>query len=181
MNNTDKMKIMFGKYTDAKIAETIGKTRQYVSNYRKSLGIKPLGKWGNFINMLGKKPDKEIAQFLGVTVGAVTRKRLRMGIEPVGTQRERLFQKKFAASLENPEQYVKTEYGIIDIMTEESIYELKPTLDLSSYQRSLGQLLLYKNAFPKKKLYIVAEKIKIKENLIDTAKRLGIRIITFVN
>jgi len=165
------------KYTDAKIAETIGKTRQYVSNYRTQLGIKPVSKWSRFIKLLGVRPDKEIAKIIGVTTGAVVRKRLRMGVRPVGSQRESMFQKFFSASLDNPEQYVRTEYGIIDVLTEDAIYELKPVLDLSAYQRSIGQLLIYKNAFPKKHLYIVSEEIKISENAKKTAAKHGIQIL----
>lgn len=181
MKNTDKMKIMFGKYTDSKIAETIGKTRQYVSNYRLLLGIRPVSKWKNFEDVLGKRPDKEVAEIMRITTGAVTRKRLRMGIPPMGSQKERKFQRRFVLSLDNPLQYIKTEYGIIDVMTEDAIYELKPVLDLSSCQKSLGQLLLYKNAFPQKKLFIVSEIVKIKEDLKKKVQRLGIQIVTFVN
>ncbi len=181
MKNTEKMMAMFGRYTDSEIAKAIGKSRQYVSNYRDRIGIKGFKKWDRYIGLLGSRPDKEIASLVGVSCGAVVRKRLREGIRPFGESKERTLQEKFVKTLPECKEYVRTPYGIIDVLTDEAIYELKSPLDISAYQRAIGQLMTYSNKYRGRKIVIVTDEVKINKHLVKTAAAIGIDIITFVN
>jgi predicted transcriptional regulator len=181
MEKIDKMKSMFGKYTDREIADAVGVSRQRVSNYRLSQGIDVFRKWERYEKLLGTKPDNEIADLMGITANAVTQKRNRMGIEPFveHNQNERKFQERFVKTLDNPKEYVITDRGILDVETENALYELKVVINLSALQRALGQIMLYGSAIPNKKLYIVCQKLKIEDALVKDVEKLGVKIITF--
>jgi hypothetical protein len=177
MKNTDKMIAMFGKYTDTEIADSLGLSRQYVATHRKKMGIDPVRKWSRLFGLLGVKSDKEIAEMAGVSINAVIRKRLREGIEPVGLSRERILQDDFVKRLNSPSEYVRTPYGIIDVLTDDCIYELKSPLSTSAAQQAVGQLLIYQNKYKGKRLVIVTDDVKISKDIQNAIKKQGIEIL----
>ena len=177
MDTAEKINLLFGKHTDSEIAEKIGTSRRYISAYRKKKGIAPFLKWDRFKHLLGVRTDKEIAKLVGVTRSAVIRKRLRDGIPAIHESQEALLQRSFISSLKNPQEYVRTEYGIIDILCDDHIYELKNTLGLSSAQSAVGQLLIYSCAFPGRSLTIVTKRVRIENHVREQIEHLGITIL----
>lgn len=173
------LKDMFGKNTDAEIAEKIGKDRQYVANYRITHGMPVFKKWDRISPLLGIKSDREIAEIMGMRTNTITVKRRRAGISAANTGAEAKLQKEFAKTLKNPIQYVRTPYGIIDILCEDTIYELKTPLNTSSANSAVGQLLAYKNEYPNKSMAIVTDKMQINGKTRQHLDQLFIKLIIF--
>lgn len=170
---------MFENYTDAEIAKKIGKSRAYVANYRIMHSIPVFKKWDRYNHLLGIRPDAEIAKMLGVNTNAVTVKRVRAGIPSPTTSKESKLQRKFVKKLRNPAQYVRTPYGIIDVLDDEFIYELKTPLSTGAANSAVGQLLAYRNEFPNKKMAIVTDKILINGKTRQHIDQLFISLILF--
>lgn len=170
---------MFENHTDAEIAEKIGKSRSYVASYRITNEIPVFKKWDRYNHLLGVLPDIEIAKMLGVNSNSVTAKRIRAGIPSPVTGKESKLQKKFVKNLENPRQYVRTPYGIIDVLDDKFIYELKTPLTTGSANSAVGQLLAYKNEYPDRKLAIVTDKIFVNGKTRQHLDQLFISLILF--
>lgn len=65
----------------------------------------------------------------------------------------------FVCQIKKPfQQQVKTPYGIIDILTDDYIYEVKLNPILSTLHNAYGQLKHYQHHYPDRKLAIVANK-----------------------
>jgi len=77
---------------------------------------------------------------------------------------ERMLEEKLYNSLRlkglNPQRQVKAEYGIIDILTANTIYEVKLKLDYISLQRGLGQLLMHRLSYPIHQLVLAGQSNK---------------------
>ena len=90
---------------------------------------------------------------------------------------EKDLQRQFLESLGKCRQYVRTAYGIIDIVSDEYIYECKSVLNLKNAQCAIGQLYLYKNAFPDRKMAIVHGRLDVSHRIVTAIQSLGIEII----
>jgi hypothetical protein len=148
-----------------------------VCNYRNNHGYKAVYKRQEIDHLLGIIPDKEIANMIGITPNAVTRYRLRHGIAPCSNKLEHEIINIFTKQLINPKTEVRTPYGIIDILTDDTIYECKPKLNYSTLHMAIGQLLMYSLYGPKHKLTIVANENKLSEIYYKSAISLGFDII----
>lgn len=93
---------------------------------------------------------------------------------------ERNLQEAFVESLTMPyKQYVSLPFGIIDVLTDDTIYELKTRLTRGDLQQALGQITLYGTMYPKHKKVIVANILKISFELEEAAMKTGVEILIF--
>jgi hypothetical protein len=93
---------------------------------------------------------------------------------------ERALQDAFVKSLEVPyKEYVKVPFGIVDVLTDDTIYELKHKLNRGDLQQALGQITLYGTYYPKHKKVIVANVLSISFELEEAAIKAGVEIILF--
>ena len=167
--------------TNKEIADEFGLAYSTVSIMRCKLGIPTVRKWDRYKHLLGTMTDAELARKMGMRTNAVTVKRIREGISPSQNHsKEAKLQKEFVKGLNNYEEYVRTDYGIIDVLVDDTIYELKTNARSNSIYSAVGQLLMYSNAYPERKLVLVLpEKANIKPELSDAIHKLGIQIMTF--
>jgi hypothetical protein len=148
-----------------------------VNNYRNKHGYNKIHKYHDVEHLLGTLSDNEIAAMIGVFRSAVTRYRLRHGIAPCSNRLEHEIVNIFIKQLNKPQTEVKTPYGIIDILTNDTIYECKPVLAYSSLHMAMGQLLMYSLYKPNHKLCIVANKTTLNEKYYKSAISLGFDIV----
>ncbi len=167
--------------TDSEVAKKHGLSRKSIWEHRRKLGLPKNTRWEKFGHLLGTMPDSELAKKIGVLKNAVVQKRIREGIPAahIYNKREGKLQKKFTETLGDYEEYVRTDYGEIDILTDDAIYECKTKSTIGYIQSAVGQLLLYSNAFPNRELIIVVPRIEVRARVIEAVHKLGIEIITF--
>ena len=75
-----------------------------------------------------------------------------------------------------PERQVHCDFGIIDILTKESIYEVKKSLNRSSIIKGIGQLLLYSSVYKDRKLVLIGLKHIHTKKYYDVIKNAGIEL-----
>ena len=167
--------------TNRELADEYSISIKAVSNKRNEMGIPNVKMWDRYKYMLGKVTDSELAEEMGIRTNTVTVKRLRESIKAFKKRGngEGILQEEFTKTLDGYEEHVLTDYGEIDILTDDAIYECKYESKLCDIHRAVGQLLLYSNAFPDRKLVIVVPRIEVRTNIIDAVHRLGIKIMTF--
>ena len=76
-----------------------------------------------------------------------------------------------------PQRQVRCKAGIIDILTDDAIYEVKRDLDRSSIITAIGELLLYQKAVPRNNLVIVGRNHHSLASLQHYLDTLGIKVI----
>jgi len=165
--------------TNREIADKHGLRIKTVSMKRRKLGIPNVSKWDRFEHLLGTTTDSEVARITGMKQGTVLKKRKRAGIPPFNGSKEATLQKEFVKKLDNYEEYVSTDYGEVDVLTDDTIYELKSDSSLNYIHTAIGQLLLHSNAYPDRELFIVVSEIKMGDKVIEAVHKLGIQIMTF--
>lgn len=91
---------------------------------------------------------------------------------------ERFFQDRFTDILGGEyRQYVSCSTGIIDVLTVDGIYELKPILNVTSLKTAIGQLCVYALEYPFHKKYIVCKRNKLSDSMMEYVNKLNIQII----
>lgn len=139
--------------------------------------------------MLKQYDDKKISEMTGINVKTIADWRLMMyELETAGirtkplmkTSPEREIQSRFTQTLDTPfQEYVKTKYGIIDILTDNAIYEVKVDINNSSIHKPIGQVLLYSTEMQNRAKVIVARSIKISEHIRQSINNMGIQLLEF--
>ena len=167
--------------TNRELADEYNISIKAVSSKRKKIGIPNVKMWDRYKYMLGKVTDSELAEEMGIRPNTITVKRLREGIKAFRKRGngEEILQEEFTKTLDSYEEYVLTDYGEIDILTNDTIYECKCKSGLYDIHTAVGQLLMYSNAFPDRELIIVVPEIKVKEKVMKAIHKLGIKIMTF--
>jgi hypothetical protein len=93
---------------------------------------------------------------------------------------EKELQSRFVKTLDTDyQEYVRTKYGIIDVLTQKSLYELKIDITNSTIQKPVGQVILYSFDMPNINKVIVAKTIRISEYIEKAISSLGIRLLEF--
>lgn len=93
---------------------------------------------------------------------------------------EKEIQSRFVKTLNEPyQQYVRTKYGIIDVLTDSTLYEVKVTVKNSTIQRPVGQVLLYSIGMKDINKVIVAKSIVLSDYIREAVNSFGIRLLEF--
>lgn len=173
----------------AQLGRELGISRQRVSEiahkHRNPGRTRGKGKrWAKYEQLLGVLSDKELAVKLGITTSAVVRKRIRMGIAPITSSRERDIQRLFIAQElggKDYQQYIPCEFGVIDVLTSDTIYEVKACLTSQSIKHAVGQLLCYRSQYPNHSMALVFGEGKLSSNLLlHLLKNLGIELVKVI-
>ena len=172
---------LFVSMTAPEIGRMMDIDRRVVSNYAHTHDLHILTKKERYDNILiNEQNDKEVAKVLGITSDAVSRARLRRGLLSGKISKEAVLQKKFARTLcVSYNEYVKTAAGIVDVLTEETIYEIKDILDTHSFHVALGQLFSYSHVLPGRKKVMVCRKNSANGITKEIAAAADIDIIEF--
>lgn len=139
--------------------------------------------------MLKQYDDKTISEITGIGIKTITDWRAMMyELETAGIRvkpdikhsPEKQIQTRFAKTLDVPyQEYVKTKYGIIDILTDYSIYEVKVDINNSTIHRPVGQVLLYSTELNNRAKVIVARSIRVSEYVRNAVNNLGVQLVEF--
>ena len=134
--------------------------------------------WNKHAHLLGVVSDKEIARKLGISIGTIVQKRRREGIGPFGSKKTELeVQRRLVSGLTEFSEFVRLDCGIADVVTSDTIYEVKTKITVSSVQRAIGQLLLYSYSLPNHNMCIVGGSKKINKHVEKRLKEIGIKTI----
>ena len=141
------------------------------------------------LDMLKEYDDETISRLTGIKVGTISEWReMMLEIQTAGIRvkphikysPEKDIQTRFVKTLDMAyQEYVKTKYGIIDVLTDSSIYEVKVDINNSTIHKPIGQVLLYSSAMPNREKVIVAAKIKVSEYIERAVSSMGIRLFEF--
>jgi hypothetical protein len=174
---------LFSSMTASEIARKFNMNHAVVSGYATAHGLYIMKKRERYLKLFHDgKSDADIASILNVTRNSVTQIRIRYGVSPkYDHSQEARLQREFVKTIDIPySEYVSCSAGIIDILTDRTIYELKNILSASSFQSAIGQLFTYSISFPEREKIIVCNHITNASN-IKLAHILGIEIIEFHN
>ena len=136
--------------------------------------------WSKHSHLLGVVSDRELAERLGIKIGTVVQKRRRAGIGPLVVSqrvRELEVQKMLVSGLVGFREFVRLDCGIADVVTNDTIYEVKIAITTTSVQRAIGQLLLYSYSLPNHKMCIVGGSKKINKHTEKRLKEIGIETL----
>ena len=183
---------LLGKKTDKQISEETGMSYNSVIRARLRRGVPPVKKTHcipqrigeiclGIYPFLGILPDKKIAEITKKSMRSAIKKRYKENIKPAAVYGERKLQDVFARTLINPSENVPTASGIIDILCDNAIYELKTPLTTSASHSAVGQLLAYSNEYSDRSLFIVTDKNMLNSSTIKHIQNLGIRILVISN
>jgi hypothetical protein len=131
------------------------------------------------------KTIKDWREMMGEIRGANIRtapfpKRIYTETKPARIGGEKELQSRFVKTLNTEyQEYVRTKYGIIDVLTGDSLYELKIDITNSTIQKPVGQVILYSFDMPNINKVIVARTIRISEYLENAIASLGIKLFEF--
>jgi hypothetical protein len=93
---------------------------------------------------------------------------------------ERRLQLAFVSTLSEPyKEFVKTPFGVIDVLTKTTIYEIKIKLTNSIVHKAVGQIMLYSAGMNNIKKVIVASKIHLSQEMRHEISKMGIVVIEF--
>ena len=139
--------------------------------------------------MLKSYDNQTISNMTGISVSTIAEWRIMMSeLENAGIRTkpftknspEKEIQTRFVKTLNQPyQEYVKTKYGIIDILTDTSIYEMKVEINNSTIHKPVGQILLYSTEMKNRDKIIVAKKIRLNSFIMDSVKNMGIKLLEF--
>jgi len=142
--------------------------------------------WSEIDSLIAKGiPFKEIIAKHKIHEQALFLRRYKLGL--VTRQPEYILQKSFIKTLDCPySESVRFDLGIIDVLTDEYIYELKMRLQIPVHvNTAVGQLLRYNFYFPGRRLCIVTDRIEGSKKLIKEINNfvysIGIEIIEMDN
>lgn len=181
MNRSSEIRKLLATHSNKEIADILCVSSCYVGQIRyQSKTKEPRKSWSDYESLLGVVPDEEIAKMKGVKKGSVTTQRHRLGIGGARQSKEEILQNKFFLQpKENSTMYVSCFAGIIDILSDSAIYEVKVDVDSNSLKMAVGQLFVYGLAYPNKKKIIVTNHVKASNALVKSVRSLGIEVITF--
>ncbi len=98
------------------------------------------------------------------------------------TKPEAILQERFVKSLTSDyEEYVRTPTGIIDVLTEKEIFEIKVSVSNSTIYKPFGQLIIYSKNYPRRKKVIVAKKVSLSKEIMAILRENQIDVIHFDN
>ncbi len=139
--------------------------------------------------MLKSYDNQTISDMTGINVNTISEWRIMMSeLENAGIRTRPVFkstpekdlQTRFTKTLNQPyQEYVKTKYGIIDVLTESSIYEIKVDINNHTIHKPIGQVLLYSTDMMDRNKIIVARKINVSEFIANSVKNMGIQLLEF--
>ena len=139
--------------------------------------------------MLKSYDNQTISDMTGINVNTISEWRIMMSeLENAGIRTRPVFkstpekdlQTRFTKTLNHPyQEYVKTKYGIIDVLTESSIYEIKVDINNHTIHKPIGQVLLYSTDMRDRNKIIVARKINVSEFIANSVKNMGIQLLEF--
>lgn len=169
---------LMGHHTDRELADQFSIPRKIIANKRCQLGIPSVSKWDKFHHLLGTMLDRELAALVGnITPNAVTVKRHREGIPPHRNSDENILETYLLTLLPvSAQRQVRTPVGIIDVLTDEDIYECKVILTTTSAHMAIGQLLSASILYPNRRLWIVYKRNKLQSEMQSVLKTLDISI-----
>jgi len=168
--------MLLGGMSNSEIIKATGVGRQAVYSRRIKNKISPTTQWKRFEHLLGTMTDTELATIIGKNKNTITAKRMRDGIPPFASSREAKLQSQFVKTLHNVREQVYTPVGYADVVDDDTIYELKFSLNISSLHTAIGQLFCYSRFIPNRKLCIVTTKI-FDQRYTEVCKPLGISIL----
>jgi len=175
-----KADAMWGNATDKEIANIMGCDRKIISSHRSAKKIPCFKKSQRIEKLLGTMSDKEVADRLGIKPNTLTIYRIRHGIGAHRSGEEAALQKRFVESLSDSLEYVRTPGGIIDVLTDKYVYELKVSLDnVSCLHSALGQILIYSSFYPDRKRAIVCQKNHVSQEVLDILSSFDVELIIF--
>ena len=141
------------------------------------------------LDMLYTYTDNEISNITGISERTIRDWRKMMNeletaeirTKPVlRVSSEKEIQSRFVETLNEPyQQYVRTKYGIIDVLTDSTLYEVKVTVKNSTIQRPVGQVLLYSIGMKDINKVIVAKSIVLSDYIREAVNSFGIRLLEF--
>ena len=76
-----------------------------------------------------------------------------------------------------PKRQLRIACGIIDVLTDNTIYELKSVLTNSVLLGGVGQLLIYNQALPRRNLVLVSQTSIASKECLEMASNLGILVV----
>jgi hypothetical protein len=139
--------------------------------------------------MLKSYDNQTISNMTGISINTIAEWRVMMSeLENAGIRTkpfiknspEKEIQTRFVKTLNQPyQEYVKTKYGIIDVLTDSSIYEMKVEINNSTIHKPVGQILLYSTEMKNRDKIIVAKKIRLNSFIMDSVKNMGIKLLEF--
>jgi hypothetical protein len=173
--------LLLGTMPDSKLGRMFGIPTTSVYRRRRSRGIAAYGKRSGgekYADVLGQIPDEAVARIAGVSVATAGKWRRDRGIDKGRGTRERLVQWHLANWLDCPyKEYVYTAYGVIDVLTDDAIYEVEYDLSTTRAHSAIGKLLVLRLARPGRKLVIACQKVTTPMPVIEAIHGMGIEII----
>jgi hypothetical protein len=173
--------LLLGTMPDSTLGRLFGIPTTSVYRRRRSRGIPAYGKRSGgdkYAYILGQIPDEAAARIAGVSVETAGRWRRDRGIDTAGDAREQLVQWHLTHWLDCPyKEYAYTAYGVIDVLTDDAIYEVECDLSTTRAHSAIGKLLLLRLARPGRRLVIACRKVTTPMPLIEAINGMGIEII----
>jgi hypothetical protein len=173
--------LMLGTMPDNKLGAMFDIPTTSVYRRRRSRGIPAYGKRSGgvkYAEILGQVPDEAVARIAGVSVKVARKWRKDRGIDIAEVAREKLVQWHLTNWLDcTYKEYVYTAYGVIDVLTDDALYEVKADLSTATAQRAIGELLTLRLARPERKLVIACSRVTTGRDMIQAMNGLGIEII----
>jgi hypothetical protein len=74
-------------------------------------------------------------------------------------------------------EYVYTPCGVIDVLTDDTIYEVEYDLSTARAHSAIGKLLVLRLARPGRKLVIACQKVTTPRRMVKVVNGMGIEII----
>jgi len=178
LNDFMKKENIFSHNTLQEISESTNISIEILSSYARDNNIQITTKWDKYSEYLGFMSDKDLAELTNIKPNSVTVKRIRLGIEaPKRRMMERVVQERLTDTLNDYEEFVRLNCGIADVVTYDTIYEVKVKLTQSLAQKAVGQLLLYQGSLPDHKLCIVAETEILSDSVKERLEELDIQLL----
>jgi hypothetical protein len=173
--------LLLGTMPDSKLGRMFGIPTTSVYRRRRSRGIPAYGKRSagdKYGDILGQIPDEAVARIAGVAVETAWKWRRFRGIDKGGSAREQLVQRHLTHWLDCPyQEYLYTPCGVIDVLTDEAIYEVEYDLSTARAHSAIGKRLALRLVRPGRKLVIACYKATTSRRMIEAINGMGIEII----
>jgi hypothetical protein len=173
--------LLLGTMPDSKLGRMFGIPTTSVYRRRRSRGIPAYGRRSGgdkYVDILGQIPDEAVARIAGVSVETARRWRRFRGIDEAGGAREQLVQQHLTHWLDCPyQEYVYTPRGVIDVLTDDAIYEVEYALSTARAHNAIGKLLALRQLRPGRKLVRACHKVTTSRRMIAAISGMGLEII----
>ncbi len=178
---------LLGTMVDREIGERFGMPLTSVSGRRRRKKI-PAFRKGKLkpedIEILKSSTIEAAAKEIGVSARTIARWRKDTGIPDLTDSIRKshaIIQREYAGILVSKGvkfiEDVPTPYGLADIVSADTVYEIKPVLNISTAKEALGQLILYNLSLKREYMIIVCHKITITRDVVDALFECGIESI----